>query len=71
MPSDPLPSPCFEPPHPRLVILPDRRVCACGKPLQSTPERQRGFCDICEVLERFVPLHPCAGDLFPLQKGSY
>lgn len=62
-------SPGLEPPLPRLIVLPDRRVCQCGKPLQSMEERQAGECAICEVLNRFMPLHPCAGDLSP-KKGA-
>ena len=63
----PLPSPGLEMPHPRLVTIPDRRVCMCGKPLQTITERQEGECEVCEVLNRFIPRHPCAGDLFPLK----
>ena len=65
-----LPSPGLEPPHPRLVIIPDRRrVCLCGKPLQSNAEIQNGECEICEVHNRFIPRYPCAGDFLPM-KGN-
>ena len=70
MPFETIPSPGLEPPMPRLVIVPDRRICGCGKPLQSTHERQRGTCDVCDCLD-LLPLFPCAGDLFPLMKGTF
>ena len=64
-------SPGLEPPFPRLVVVPNRYpICKCGKPLQDPDDVRNGVCGICLVLDRFMPLHPCAGDLSP-QKGSF
>ena len=45
------------PPEPRLITLPARRVCVCGKILRLH-ERIQDCCDVCLVLNRHLPLLP-------------
>ncbi len=53
-----------EPPFPRLITLPARRVCGCGQIFTSPEEQLRGRCDVCDArgavskfqaLARFFP----------------
>jgi hypothetical protein len=46
-----------EPPEPRLITLPARRVCACGKILRPH-ERAQECCDVCLVFNRHLPQLP-------------
>jgi len=38
-----------EPPLPRLITLPSRRVCGCGQIFTRPEEQLRGHCDVCDA----------------------